>query len=126
MTDETQTATDNQTPRVIWWFKIYTGFLCLLYLATAAFSLYFFLSDPADIEMSATEALVLGVLLLIVSIVLFVACLLPLVLKPKPWLWTYNLILICLGMTSACILPACIPLLIFSLKPEAKRYFGKV
>jgi len=126
MTYETTSATDSQTPKVIWWFKIYTGFLCLLYLATAAFSLYFFLSDPADLEMPATVARVTGILLLIVGLALFVACLLPLVLKPKPWLWTYDLVIICLGMTSVCILLASIPLLIFWLKPEAKRYFGKI
>lgn len=50
---------------------------------------------------------------------------LPLVLGPWPWLWTYDLVIICLGMTSTCILPASIPLLIFWLKPETKRYFGK-
>ena len=126
MTDATISAADSQTPKVIWWFKVYTGFLCLLYLATAAFSLYFFLSDPTDLEMSATAARVTGALLLIVGIALFVACLLPLVLKPQPWLWTYDLVIICLGMTSACVLLASIPLLIFWLKPEVKRYFGKI
>jgi hypothetical protein len=35
----------------------------------------------------------------------------------------YDLVLICIGMTSCCILPAAIPLLIFWLKPEAKNWF---
>jgi hypothetical protein len=126
MADETISTTDTQTPKVIWWFKIYTGFLCVLYLATAAFSFYFLLSDPADLEMSATAARVTGALLLIVGLALFDVCLLPLVLKPRPWLWTYDLVIICLGMTSACILLASIPLLIFWIKPKVKRYFGKI
>jgi hypothetical protein len=33
-------------------------------------------------------------------------------------------VIICLGMTSACFLPVCIPLLIFWIKPETKLYFG--
>ena len=41
------------------------------------------------------------------------------------WLWIYDLIIICLGMTSACFWPAVIPLLIFWLKPETKRHFGR-
>jgi hypothetical protein len=76
--------------------------------------------------MSATAARVTGALLLIVGLALFVVCLLPLVLKPRPWLWTYDLVIICLGMTSACILLASIPLLIFWIKPKVKRYFGKI
>jgi hypothetical protein len=40
-------------------------------------------------------------------------------------LWVYDLVVICLGMTSACILPASVPLLIFWLKPEVKSHFGK-
>jgi len=115
----------GQPPKVIGWFRIYTGFLCLLYLGTAAYSLYFFLADPADTEMSATAARRTGVFLLVSGLGLFGACLLPLVLRPRPWLWTYSLVLICLGMTSACILPASIPLLKWWSKPETKKYFGK-
>lgn len=115
----------SQRPKVISWFKVYCAFLCLLYLATAAFSLFFFLADPADTEMSTVVARITGALLLVLGLGLFGACLLPLILRPRPWLWTYDLVVICLGMTSACILPASIPLLIFWLKPEAKRYFGK-
>jgi hypothetical protein len=112
-------------PKVILWFKVYTSFLCLLYLCTAAFSLVFFLADPADTEMSAIAARITGTLLLVLGLGLFGACLLPLVLRPRPWLWTYDLVIICIGMTSACILPASIPLLIYWLKPEAKQYFGR-
>jgi len=115
----------SQPPKVLLWFKIYCGLLCLLYLAVAAFSLFFFFADPSDTEMSVTAARITGVLLLLVGIVLFVVCLLPLILAPRPWLWTFDLVVICLGMTSACFLPACIPLLIFWLKPDTKRYFGK-
>ena len=115
----------NQPPKVLLWFKIYCGFLCLLYLATAAFSLFFFFADPSTTEMSETAARVTGVLLLVVGVASFGVCLLPLILAPRPWLWTFDLVVICLGMTSACFLPACIPLLIFWLKPETKQYFRK-
>jgi hypothetical protein len=37
--------------------------------------------------------------------------------------WIYGIVLIALGMTSACFVPACIPLLIYWLKPDAKSYF---
>jgi hypothetical protein len=122
----TQDTAINQPPKVLLWFKIYCGSLCLLYLATAALSLFFFLADPSDTEMSQSAGVLFGVLLLVVGLLLFGVCLLPLILAPRPWLWTFDLVVICLGMTSACFLPACIPLLIFWLKPETKRYFGKI
>src|SRR5262245_44812644 len=110
-------------PGVVTWFKVYCGALCLLYLATAAASLIFFLVDPVDLEMSPVEARVVGGLLLVMGLGFFVVCALPLVCRPRPWLWTYDLVVICLGMTSACCIPICIPLLIFWTKPEVKEFF---
>ena len=120
-----QSQIQLQKPPVVIWFKIYCGFMCVLYLALAAISLLFFLGDPADLEMSQIEARFLGVFLLLLGLGLFLVFLLPLLLRPRSWLWTYDLVVICLGMTSSCLLPACIPLLIFWLKPATKEYFGK-
>ncbi|WP_211325572.1 hypothetical protein [Roseimicrobium gellanilyticum] len=53
-----------------------------------------------------------------------VACLPPLVSSPRPWVWAYSRVLICIGFTG-CTLPFFIPLLIFWLKPEVKAYYGK-
>jgi hypothetical protein len=125
MSNELSPAQAPAKPPVVIWFKIYCGFLCVLYLATAAVSLVFFLADPADLGMSTLEARLLGGVLLLMGLGLFLACLLPLLLSPRPWVWTYDLVLICLGMTSPCFLPACIPLLVFWLKPATKEYFGK-
>ena len=99
------------------WFKVYSGVLCSVYAALAVYSICV---SFADIEEDWA-----GPWLLLIALPFFGACLLPLVLKPRPWLWTYDLVIICLGMTSACFLPACIPLLIHWMKPETKAYFGK-
>lgn len=119
-----QSAPKNP-PKVLLWFKVYCAVLCLLYLAVAASSLFFFFADPTDTEMSEFAARGTGIALLLIGVVLFGVCLLPLLLSPRPWLWTFDLVVICLGLTSACFLPACVPLLIFWLKPETKHYFGK-
>lgn len=112
-------------PKVFFWFKMYAGLLSLIYLVMVAFSLVFFLADPQDLDMPKTFALLIGMLFLGLGLVLFIACLLPFFLPPKPWVWIYNLVIICVGMTSACFLPICVPLLIYWLKPEAKAYFGR-
>lgn len=111
-------------PKVIGWYKAYAVFMCLLYLVVAAFSLTLFFVDPGEIDMSEMEARIFGICMFLLSLVLFAVFLLPLILRPRPWLWIYNLVAICIGLTSACILPACVPLLIFWLKPEVKKHFG--
>lgn len=115
----------QQPPAVIFWFKFYAASLSFLYLLTLGFSLFLIFGDSSAMDMEETFAKLFGVVLLVISLALMVACFLPLVLEPRPWLWVYNLVIICLGMTSACYLLACIPLLIFWLKPETQRYYGK-
>ena len=41
----------------------------------------------------------------ILGLALFVGCLLPLLLPRKPWVWIYDLIVICFGFTSVCFWP---------------------
>ena len=96
-----------------------------MYLAVAAFSMTFFIVPAEEMEMPKQLSIVMGVMVLLIGLVMLAACMLPLLLRPRPWLWTYNLVIICIGMTSACFLPFCIPLLIYWLKPDAKNHFGK-
>ncbi|MEN6306553.1 MAG: hypothetical protein ABFD91_02255 [Anaerohalosphaeraceae bacterium] len=125
-TADMQTAPSAKTrPGVILWFKVYCGLLCLMYFLVMAASLIFFLVDPEELETEAGVALIMGVVMALTGGALFAVVLVPLILSPRPWLWIYDLIVICLGMTSACFWPICIPLLIFWLKPETKQYFRK-
>lgn len=119
------TLATSERPKVILWFKVYAAVLAVIYLGLAAASLIFFLGDPAELGTSREGALVIGVLFLLMGLVLFGVFLLPLIVAPMPWLWTYDLVLICIGMTSACFIPACVPLLIFWMKPETKAHFGR-
>ncbi len=115
---------DERPPGVILWFKLYSAFLSFIYLLCVGLSFVFLLVDPAKLEMDAVAAKVTGAVMLLVGLGLFAACLLPLVLAQRPWLWIYDLVIICFGFTSVCFWPICIPLLIFWLKPETKKYFG--
>ena len=62
--------------------------------------------------------------LLLVGLAFAIAFALVFVFPRKHWAWIYGLVLICIGMSSCCILPAAIPLLIFWLKPEVKSWFN--
>ncbi len=103
-------------PKVIIWFKIYSGILSFIYFLT-------FITSPLFLLSSDQESIIYGILFLILSIPLFIISILPIFLPKKPWVWIYSLVLIGLGMTGCCF-PVCIPLLIFWIKPEVKRYYG--
>ena len=113
-------------PKVVFWFRIYAGCMTGVYglcMAAAPFIFY------AGIRTGGEQGVVFriqSVLLLLVGLVLAVAFALPFLLPRKPWVWIYDLVLICIGMTSCCILPAAVPLLIYWLKPEAKHWFNRV
>lgn len=119
-------GTNLGPPPVVFWFKVYAGVLCFLYLCVLLFSIALLTMEPSDLGMAEDEAMIMGVIFLVMGGGLFVACLLPFLLRPRPWVWIYNMVVICFGMTSACFLIACIPLLIFWLKPEVKAYYGRV
>src|SRR5688572_1968301 len=113
--------TTSNTPEVVKWFKVYCGFLCLVYLGVAAGSLIFFFVPPQELEMPAMGAHVMGVILLIVGLVFFALFLVPFVVRHRHWMWGYGIALIAIGMTSACCVIACVTLLIFWVKPETKN-----
>ena len=64
--------------------------------------------DP-EFEMDATEALVTGVLILLMGMVLAMAFAFGMVWRRGMGGWVYNLVLIAFGMTSCCTCPATIP-----------------
>jgi hypothetical protein len=71
-------------------------------------------------------AMVYGVILLAAGVPFAVACALPFFLPRKSWVWVYNLMIICVSMTSCCILPASVALLIYWIKPDVKLWFKRI
>lgn len=112
------------TPSVYTWFVVYCILMALLYLTVAVMGIAFMFIEP-DRDMSAAEAKVMGAVVLMVGLVLFVPYALAPFMPRKSWVWVFGLVLICIGLTSACCLPVCIPLLIFWLKPEVKEFYGR-
>jgi hypothetical protein len=115
------TLSDSQSrPKVVGWFRAYALFMSVVgasFLVILLFALTRVQQMLPNVEIEADELGFLGTLLLAVYVP-------PLFFPRKPWVWTYDLVLICLGMSS-CFAPFCIPLLIFWIKPAAKQYFGR-
>lgn len=122
---ETWTPDTPTPPPVLWWFRVYCLVLCVLYLLTALFGIPFLVLSPTDLDMPPMVARLVGLAILVMGLALLAASAAPLFLRPRPWVWMYDLVIICLGLTSACFLPVCIPLLVYWIKPEVKAHFGR-
>lgn len=114
-----------EQPAVWRWFVVYSVALGIVYLALAAFGVVALLIDPSKLDMPRGEARIMGLVFIGLGLLFAFPFLAAPYLPRKPWVWIYDLVLICLGMTSACCIPACIPLLIHWLKPETKLYFNR-
>jgi MFS family permease len=123
--ETTTTPTETAPPAVLLWFKIYTGALTALYVLCVLASPVLFVLGMRTHSDDRFVALVYSVILLAIGVPLAVACALPFFLPRKPWVWVYNLVIICIGMTSCCILPASVALLVYWIRPDLKLWFNR-
>ena len=77
------------------------------------------------LEMEELEKRITAGVCIALGLPFAVASILPLLFEPRPWLWVYGIVLLATGFTSCCFWPICIPLLVFWIKPDVQRYFGK-
>lgn len=109
-------------PAVWTWFVVYCVAMALLYLACAVGFPFAIAQDP---EMTRQDVMILGGIVAGVCVAFAVPFAIAPFLPRRSWVWIYDVVLICFGMTSVCCLPITIPLLIFWLKPETQAYFGR-
>jgi hypothetical protein len=111
-------------PGVLAWFTAYCVLMALVYGVFALLGvvmLFASSSTQTDRVVAIFQGLAFLGFGLVAAGVFGAAPFLP----RRPWVWIYDLVLICLGLTSVCCLPATIPLLVYWLKPEAKWWFGR-
>lgn len=111
-------------PGVWTWYVVYCVFLALIYFALMGAGLaILFLVEPKPSDDIAKN--ITGFFMLAAGLVFFIPFAAAPFLPNKPWVWIYGIVMIAFGMTSACTLPASIAILIFWMKPETKKYFGR-
>ena len=116
----------QRSPPVLLWCRLYCGLmtLALLPFPVVCLAAALFPQWLADAEHSVAETRLMGAVMFVPFAIPTLAFLASFFLPRRPWVWVYYLVLICLGMTG-CLLPACIALLLYWLKPEVKVYFGR-
>ena len=86
--------------------------------------LFLFSDEIVDPDVDEMELKIMGCVYGVVGLGLAVLFLVGAFVPRRPWGWIYSVILIGLGLTSCCLLPATIPLLIYWIKPEVKQYYN--
>ncbi len=124
----------REPPGVVRWFKVYVVVLSLMYVLVAGVGLMMvsdpgFMVDPdaspvSNRPASLDEAVLMGWIYGVVGVVLLAAFLGWFLVPRSKGKWVYGIVLIAIGMTSICTLPATIPLLIFWIKDDCRTYFA--
>ena len=116
---------NRASPRVLLWFRVYCVAMAVIYgLVVFGVAVVLF-PDLLGEEEPAAFRIGYGAFIILIGLVLCVPYAAVLFLAPRPWVWVFDLVLIGVGMTSCCTLPAAIPLLVFWLRPETRAYFGR-
>lgn len=125
--DSSQVPMENETGRKThFWYRVYCSVMLLIYIAVTAIGIgLMFLSGSANSTEDENEMFFVGIAYLLIGPIFAIAYAAALILPRKPFTWVYGIVMIAIGLTSCCFLPAAVPLLLFWLKPETKAYFGR-
>lgn len=115
-------------PPVVKWYKAYCILMILVYAVCGVLGMLMLTFQPqlaaALPKAKPSELLTQSFVMLGIGVPFSVIFLIALFLPDNPRTWTFHIVLICVGLMSCCFWPASIPLLIFWMKPETKKYFG--
>jgi hypothetical protein len=111
--------------KTFFWYRVYCAAMALLYIGLAAVGIYLATEplESSSYERDQTE--LMGIIYAIIGTAFFLLFAVALVLPRKPYNWIVGIVMMAIGMTSCCTLPAVVPLLIYWVKPETQAYFGR-
>ena len=121
-----------ERPGVVKWYKLYAATLAaiyiILFLGGIVGIVLSFRAPPEffnDADMPPVLFYGYLVFLILISLVMGAAYLAAFFIPRKPWAWIYHIVLICIGLSSPCFIPFCVPLLIYWLRAETQTYYGR-
>lgn len=114
---------EPQRPSIVGWYAFYCIAMACMYLLLVVSGFIILIGGTAG-EMDPTEATIMSVMFIGLGLVFAIPYAAGPLLPRERWAWIVGIVLICIGLSSVCCLPAAIPLLLGWLKPETKRYYN--
>src|SRR5262245_32763392 len=118
MSDAPPPIDDGLALKVWKWYVVYCVLMALMYVAVAVMGMVFLSLGSADLKMENGSAEFMGTVFVATGVLFAVPFAIAPFLAKTGATWIFGMILICVGLTSACCWPASIPLLIYWIKPE--------
>jgi hypothetical protein len=109
-------------PKVVFWFRVYAAFMAAIYGLVAVAGIVLMALSPS---LDDPVLMILAPVYIVLGLVFGLAYALAFAFKPSPLSWVYDIVLICIGFGGCPTVAAAIPLLIFWIRPETRRYFGR-
>ena len=106
-----QVSEENETGRKThFWYRVYCTVMLATYIAVTAGGLaLLFFSGSADSAADENEMFAVGIAYLVIGPIFAAAYAAALFLPRKPFNWIYGLVMIAIGLTSCCFIPAAVP-----------------
>lgn len=111
--------------RTFFWYRVYCALLAVLYLAVTVFGIVLTTVPMETRRYEQDELVLMGIIYAILGAIFFVVFAVAFFLPPKPYNWIVGIVMLAIGMTSCCLLPAVVPLFIYWIKPETQAFFGR-
>lgn len=118
-------VSDELGRKTFFWYKVYLAVIGGLYFLFSVLGIVMATFASRIPDQNPEQALITGIAYAVVGAVFFLLYMVALALPPKPYNWIVGIVMIAIGMTSCCLWPAVIPLLIYWVKPETRKFFGR-
>lgn len=111
--------------KTFFWYRVYCASMAVLYIAVTVLGIVLLTVPLETREYDQQQLFLMGIIYTILGVVFFVVFAVALFLPRKPYNWIVGIVMMAIGMTSCCLMPAVIPLLVFWVKPETQAFFGR-
>lgn len=117
----------THAPGAVVWFKVYAAINAIVYGLVFALGVFMMVVpgfDPTGSSSPELGPIVFGIIYGGMGLLFAVPYTIALFLRPKKWVYVFDLVLICIGLMSCACWPISIPLLIYWFNPDVRAYFG--
>jgi len=119
---------EERPPEAVYYFRIYAVLMVLFLMLLSGYGLYLMLSPimNGSTGSAATGEWVIGLILFMFTFCFLVPHVIALFGGRRRWVYTLSMILIGLNLLTGnfCCMLVTVPLLIYWMKPETKRWYG--
>jgi len=116
---------EERPPEAVYYFRIYAVLLLLVWLIAFGMSVYALVDPLMKGVSSTTGSFVFALFMTAISFLFMIPSAIMVFAGRAKWVYTLGVVMLGLQtLMNPCCLPLTVPLLVYWMKPETKRWFG--